>query len=101
MVGGNVEVVWLSGVDVKWIEIVVYVIVGSLLGLVGFLLMVWFNLVEVVGGIGYELWVIVFVVIGGVSLVGGVGGIGGMLMGVLLIGVLFNGFVMMGVNVYY
>lgn len=100
-VGGNAEAARLSGVDVKRIETAVYVIVGSLSGLAGFLLMARLNSAEAVGGTGYELRVIASVVIGGASLAGGVGGIGGTLMGALLIGVLSNGLVMMGVNAYY
>jgi len=100
-VGGNPEAARLSGVDVKRVETAVYVIVGSLSGLAGFLLMARLNSAEAVGGVGYELRVIASVVIGGASLAGGVGGIGGTLMGALLIGVLSNGLVMMGVNAYY
>lgn len=100
-VGGNVEAARLTGLNVRAIETSVYVIVGLLSGLAGFLLMARLNSAEAVGGIGYELRVIASVVIGGASLSGGVGGIGGTIIGALLIGVLSNGLVMMGVNAYY
>lgn len=100
-VGGNAEAARLSGLDVKALETSVYVVVGCLSGLAGFLLMARLNSAEAVGGVGYELRVIASVVIGGASLAGGVGGIGGTLIGALLIGVLSNGLVMMGVNAYY
>jgi inositol transport system permease protein len=100
-IGGNVEAAWLSGVDVKAVETRVYIIVGMLAALSGFLLMARLNSAEAVGGIGYELRVIASVVIGGASLAGGVGGVGGTIIGALLIGVLSNGLVMMGVNAYY
>jgi inositol transport system permease protein len=41
------------------------------------------------------------VVIGGTSLFGGIGGVGGTVIGALLIGVLINGLVMMNVSPYY
>lgn len=100
-IGGNVEAARLTGLNVKAVETSVYVLVGLLSGLAGFLLMARLNSAEAVGGIGYELRVIASVVIGGASLVGGVGGIGGTIVGALLIGVLANGLVMMGVNAYY
>jgi len=100
-VGGNAEAARLSGLNVKAVETSVYLIVGLLSGLAGFLLMARLNSAEAVGGIGYELRVIASVVIGGASLAGGVGGIGGTIIGALLIGVLSNGLVMMGVNAYY
>jgi ribose transport system permease protein len=47
--------------------------------------------VQPTSGLGYELDTIAAVVIGGTSLNGGSGGIGGTLIGVLIIGVLRNG----------
>ena len=49
----------------------------------------------------FELRVIASVVIGGTSLFGGIGGIGGTVVGVILIGVLINGLVIMNVGAYY
>lgn len=100
-VGGNAEAARLTGIDVKAVEVSVYVGVGLLSGLAGFLLMARLNAAEAVAGLSYELRVIASVVIGGASLSGGVGGIGGTIVGALLIGVLANGLVMMGVNAYY
>jgi ribose transport system permease protein len=49
-------------------------------------------------GLGYELDTIAAVVIGGASLSGGIGGIGGTIVGVLIIGVLHNGLNLIGVS---
>ena len=49
-------------------------------------------------GLGYELDTIAAVVIGGASLSGGVGSIGGTVVGVLIIGVLRNGLNLLGVS---
>ena len=56
------------------------------------------NSAEAVAGMGLELDVIAAVVIGGTSLFGGVGGIGGTVVGALLIGVLRNGLVLLNVS---
>jgi inositol transport system permease protein len=100
-VGGNPEAARLNGLDVPAIITSVYLIVGALSGLAGFLLSARLGAAEAVGGIGYELRVIASVVIGGTSLAGGRGGIGGTIVGALLIGVLTNGLVFMHVSSYW
>jgi inositol transport system permease protein len=100
-VGGNPEAARLNGLDVSAIITSVYVIVGGLSGLAGFLLSARLGAAEAVGGIGYELRVIASVVIGGTSLAGGRGGVGGTIIGALLIGVLTNGLVIMHVSSYW
>ena len=100
-VGGNPEAARLNGLDVAAIITSVYLIVGALAGLAGFLLSARLGAAEAVGGVGYELRVIASVVIGGASLAGGRGGIGGTVIGALLIGVLTNGLVIMHVSSYW
>jgi inositol transport system permease protein len=100
-VGGNPEAARLNGLDVPAIITSVYLIVGALAGLAGFILSARLGAAEAVGGVGYELRVIASVVIGGASLAGGRGGIGGTIVGALLIGVLTNGLVIMHVSSYW
>jgi inositol transport system permease protein len=100
-VGGNPEAARLNGLDVPAIITSVYLIVGALAGLAGFLLSARLGAAEAVGGVGYELRVIASVVIGGASLAGGRGGVGGTVIGALLIGVLTNGLVIMHVSSYW
>jgi inositol transport system permease protein len=99
-VGGNREAARLSGVNVPGVLLSVYVIIGFLAGLAGFILSARLNSSEAVAGMGYELNVIAAVVIGGTSLFGGVGSIFGTVVGSVLIGVLINGLVLMNVNSY-
>jgi inositol transport system permease protein len=99
-VGGNREAARLSGVNVRRVLLSVYVIIGFLSGLAGFVLSARLNSSEAVAGMGYELNVIASVVIGGTSLFGGVGTIFGTVIGSILIGVLINGLVLMNVNPY-
>ena len=100
-VGGNGEAARLSGVNVRLVVSSVYVITGLLTGLAGFLLSARLGSAEAVAGTGYELRIIASVVIGGTSLFGGMGGVGGTIIGALLIGVLLNGLVIMNVSPYY
>jgi inositol transport system permease protein len=100
-VGGNPEAARLNGLNVIAIVTSVYVIVGVLSGLAGFLQSARLGAAEATAGSGYELRVIASVVIGGASLSGGRGGIGGTIIGALLIGVLTNGLVIMHVSSYW
>ena len=100
-VGGNPEAARLNGLDVMAIITSVYLMVGALAGLSGFLLSARLGAAEAVAGVGYELRVIASVVIGGASLAGGRGGVGGTIVGALLIGVLTNGLVIMHVSSYW
>jgi ribose transport system permease protein/inositol transport system permease protein len=96
--GGNRTAAKLNGIPTDRIIFSVYVIVGFMCGLAGFLLSARLGSAEAVAGIGFELAVIAAVVIGGTSLFGGVGGIFGTVVGVLLIGVLTNGLVLLNVS---
>ncbi len=90
-IGGNAEVARLAGIRVERVSVVVYVVCALLAGLAGVILAARLDSAQPSSGIGYELDTIAAVVIGGASLSGGVGGIGGTVAGVLIIGVLRNG----------
>jgi inositol transport system permease protein len=99
-VGGNAEAARLSGLRVDRVLVSVYVIVGFFSGLAAFVLSARLNSSEAVAGIGYELTVISAVVIGGTSLFGGIGSVGGTVVGAALIGVLQNGLQFNNVSSY-
>ena len=90
-IGGSAEVARLAGIDVRAATIWVYVLCAGLAGLAGVILSARLDSAQPSSGIGYELDTIAAVVIGGASLSGGVGGIGGTAVGVLIIGFLRNG----------
>jgi ribose transport system permease protein len=97
-IGGNPEVARLAGINVKRATILVYMTCATLSGLAGILLAARLDAVQPSIGVAYELDAIAAVVIGGTSLSGGTGGVGGTIIGVLIIGVLRNGLNLLGVS---
>jgi ribose transport system permease protein len=97
-IGGNGEVARLAGIKVRPLTVWVYVASGVLAGLAGLVLSARLDSSQPSAGLGYELDAIAAVVIGGASLSGGIGGIGGTVVGVLIIGVLHNGLNLVGVS---
>ncbi|WP_342046433.1 ABC transporter permease [Bacillus sp. OTU530] len=99
--GGNEQAAKLSGIRVTSIQIGVYAIAGILAGVGGMILSSRIMSGSPVLGQGYELDAIAAVVIGGTSLLGGVGSIMGTVVGVLIIGVMNNGLDLLNVSSYY
>jgi len=97
-IGGNAEVARLAGINVKRATVLVYVVCSFLAGLSGMVLAARLDSVQPSSGVSYELDAIAAVVIGGTSLSGGTGGIGGTIIGVLIIGILRNGLNLLSVS---
>lgn len=100
-VGGNVNAARASGIRVDRIRMAGYTISGALAGLAGVVLAARITTGQPNAGVGYELDAIAAVVIGGTSLSGGVGGIGGTILGAMLMGVINNGLDLLNVSSYY
>jgi len=89
-VGGNEHSARLLGLRVDRVKVMIYVISGALAGGAGALFAARIGAGITNYGLGLELDAITAVALGGTLLTGGVGGVGGTLLGVLLIGFLFN-----------
>ncbi|HUK16598.1 MAG TPA: ABC transporter permease [Bryobacteraceae bacterium] len=100
-VGGNENAARASGLHVRSIKMAAYTLCGSLAGLAGVVLAARITTGQPNAGIGYELDAIAAVVIGGTSLNGGTGGVGGAILGALLIGTINNGLDLLNVSSYY
>ena len=100
-IGGNQEVARLSGIKVARVKIAVYAISGFCSALAGLVMLGRGNSGQPRAGESYEMDVITAVVLGGVSLNGGVGNLSHVIFGVLIIGVLTNGMTMMAVDDYW
>lgn len=100
-IGSNKEAARLSGVSLNRYLIGVYVICGALAGFGGMIAASLVHSGQPNYGVGLELNVIAACVIGGASLFGGVGTIGGTLIGAFLMAVITNGAVLLNITQYY
>ena len=90
-VGSNEEAANVSGVNVTATIIMVFVLAGIMYGITGFFDGARIASVNANTGLNYECDAIAACVIGGVSFVGGIGKISGIVVGVLLLQIIFTG----------
>jgi ribose transport system permease protein len=90
-IGGNEQAAWLSGVRVGRYKVAIYTLSGLMAGVAAVLMTSRLNAASPLSGEMYELYAIAAAVIGGVSLMGGEGGVLGTLVGALIMGTLRNG----------
>ncbi len=89
-IGDNRVAALYSGIDVPKITMSVYILSGLTAAFGGLVLAGYLGFGDNWAGKGYELDSIAAVVVGGTSLAGGEGSVGGTIVGVLLITILFN-----------
>jgi ribose transport system permease protein len=101
-IGGNEDVARLSGINVVRDKLVLYGLAGALSGLAGIMLLSRLAASSPgTGGLQLQLTAVAAVVIGGTSLAGGRGTIGGTILGVLLLGVVANVLNLLQISSYY
>lgn len=99
--GGNERAAKFSGIKVDQIKIRAYIISGACASVVGLITASQLQAANPTNGTGWEMNAIAAVVLGGTSMSGGVGTIGGTIIGAFVIGVLNDGMVMCGVSEYW
>jgi ribose transport system permease protein len=99
--GSNEEAVKLSGIRSSNWKIAVYVVNGFFVGLAGIIYAATFSTITPQTGNGQEMYAIAACVIGGTSLVGGVGSLSGTILGVFVISVLKTGLLSMSLPVQW
>lgn len=99
-VGSNEEAARLSGIKINRVKIINYIFCGFLSALSGIILASRLVTSQPNGGTGYELNAIAAAVIGGTSLMGGMGTVGGTVIGSFIMGVLTVGLTMAGANYF-
>ena len=100
-IGGNERAAELSGVRVKRVKVVVYMISGFCSAMVGLIIASKLVAAHPATGVSFELNAIAVVVLGGTSLMGGRGTIWGTIIGAFVIGALSAGMVMVGVSSFW
>ena len=100
-VGGNEKAAIMTGIKVKKVKIINYIIVGVLAALAGIVMSARLASASTNIGQGLEMKVITACVIGGASLSGGEGTVLGAFLGSLLMAIIINALNMMGVDVYW
>lgn len=99
--GGNVEAARYSGVNVDARIILCYVTSVVCASVVGMIQAGRMTMGHPGSGEGYELQAITACILGGVSFMGGEGGIPGIVIGALIMGTLMDEMVMLNVNPYW
>jgi ribose transport system permease protein len=89
-IGGNEDATRMMGLPADRVKASAYLVSGGLSGLAGVILAAQFGAGQPIEGVGWELFAIASVVVGGTLLTGGVGSVGSTLVGVLLLGLIFN-----------
>ena len=100
-VGGNERAARLAGIRTSRVKLITYILSGLCAALVGLIIAAQLESAHPATGESFELNAIAAVVLGGTSLMGGRGSIGGSLIGALVIGILADGLVMLGVSEFW
>ena len=99
--GTNPDAAKISGIRTMRTTFMVYVISGLVCGLAGVMWASRFEAAQTNTALGFELQTVAAAVIGGVSMMGGVGTVPGILLGALLLGVIQNGLTLSGISPFW
>jgi ribose/xylose/arabinose/galactoside ABC-type transport system permease subunit len=97
-VGSNSTAAHFSGVSPAKIIMLAYVLAGLAAGLAGVVLYSKVMSTQPYSGVGLEFDSLTAIVLGGVSVTGGKGNVIGTVIGVIFVGILANGFTLMGLG---
>lgn len=100
-IGGNEKAAKLSGVKVNKVKILVYMISGICAAIVGIIATSQLAASHPATGNTWEMNAIAAAVLGGTSMSGGIGTVGGTIVGAFVIGVINDGMVMCGVSEFW
>jgi ribose transport system permease protein len=99
--GGNPEAARNSGVAVRRVKTICFMITSGLCGVVAALLIGYLHIAAPITGTGFEFRVIGAVIVGGVALRGGRGTVYGSIVGAIIIGMISSGLVLLGFSQYW
>ncbi len=99
--GGNVKAARAAGISARGVKFTCFVLTGASCGMVGALQGGWLRQGDPITGSDFTLLVVAAVIIGGVALTGGEGSVYGTLLGAWIIGMLYNGLILLGVQSHW
>ncbi|MDR2355247.1 MAG: ABC transporter permease [Clostridiales Family XIII bacterium] len=97
-VGANALAARFSGISAVKIVLSAYVLAGLAAGIAGIVLFTKVMSTQPYSGVGLEFDALTAIVLGGVSISGGKGNVIGTILGVLFVGILANGFTLIGLG---
>lgn len=100
-IGGNKEATRLAGINIYRFETLNYALMGFLTAFAGIVLMARIDSAQAIIGTNMEIHTIAAVIIGGTSLFGGRGSIGGSVIGAVILAVIANGLILAGVSFFW
>jgi ribose transport system permease protein len=100
-IGANVNAARLAGIPLTRFRLVIYLLSGVAAGLAGIILSARATGASPLQGEGVEFDVITATILGGAALAGGRGTIAGTLIGVLILGTLYNGLILAQIPTFY
>ncbi len=100
-VGGNPHAATYTGIDVGRTQFWAFTISGAIAGLTGYLWVSRYAVAYVDIAGGFELDVVAACVIGGISIAGGIGSVGGAVLGALFLGVIKNALPVVNVSPFW
>jgi ribose/xylose/arabinose/galactoside ABC-type transport system permease subunit len=100
-VGGNAEAARLSGLDTRRILMTTFVVAGAFTGIASVMYATQFNTIQAVVTPGLELQVITASVVGGVSILGGVGTVIGSTLAAVLIRFIGSALVFLSISPFW
>jgi rhamnose transport system permease protein len=99
--GTNPDAAKVSGIRTDWVTFVVYAISGVVCGLAGVMWASRFEAAQTNTALGFELQTVAAAVIGGVSMMGGIGTVPGVLLGALLLGIIQNALTLSSISPFW
>jgi len=100
-VGGNPHAAVYTGINVGKTQFLAFTLSGALAGLTGYLWVARYAVAYVDIARGFELEVVAACVIGGISIAGGIGSVGGAVLGALFLGVVKNALPVVNISPFW
>lgn len=99
--GTNPDAAAVAGIRTRQVTFMVYAISGLVCGLAGVLWASRFEAAQTNTALGFELQTVAAAVIGGVSMLGGIGTVPGILLGALILGIIQNGLTLSRISPFW